>query len=93
MSNSYLSKLKNKNALFGLSDVHPNDELEVEFISGEISDIHDEAEILNTPPKAEGKELKAAKQDILDRLTEMYDRSKRVKCPMRRRAIQKKLRK
>ena len=91
MSNRYLTKLKNKNTLFGLSDVDPHDELEVEFIAGEISDIHDEAEILNTPPKADGKELKAAQQDILDRLSEMYDRSKRVKCPIRRTAIQKKI--
>ena len=91
MSNRYLTKLKSRNSLYGLSEVDPSDELEVEFIAGEISDIHDEAEILNTPPKADGKELKAAQLDILDRLDEMYQRSKRVKCPMRRKAIQQKI--
>lgn len=92
MSNRYLKQIKNKQSLFGLdTNFDPNDELEIEFIAGEISDIQDEAEILTTPPKAEGVELKVAQQDIKERLEEMYQRSKRVRCPFRRRAIQKKI--
>jgi hypothetical protein len=92
MSNRYLKQIKNQQSLYGLdTSFDPNDELEVEFIAGEISDIQDEAEILTTPPKAEGVELKVAQQDIKDRLDEMYKRSKRVKCPFRKRAIQKKI--
>ena len=85
--NLYLSQIQNKNSILGADRYSPGDELELEFIAGEISDIQDEAEILNTPPKIEGKELQVAKDDINDRLQEMYARSRRVKCPMKRRAI------
>jgi hypothetical protein len=91
--NLYLNQIQNTNSILGGDSYDPTDELELEFISGEINDIEDEAEILTTPPKAEGTELRVAQIDIKDRLNEMYDRSRRVKCPMKRKAIQKRIKK
>lgn len=89
--NQYLSQIHKSNAILGNDRYDPTDALELEFIAGEISDIADEAEILSTPPKAEGRELKAAQSDLKDRLQEMHQRSRRVKCPMKRKVIQRRI--
>ena len=90
--NRYLQQLNGSQSLFGTDIPEEQDDLEVELITGSIDDLHDEAEILSVQPKVHQKKVRRVQKNIKKQLTTMLRRAKRIKCPYRRKLIQKRIR-
>ena len=87
--NTYLQQVSGHHSSMGGDH---EDELELELISGSIDDLQDETEILGYHPPRKPKKLRRVQRNIQKQLNAMMRRSKRVRCPYRRRLIQQRIR-
>jgi hypothetical protein len=88
MANKYLAKYKRKQPL--IMDISPDDELEMDFISGEVQDIKGEQAISDDLQLSKA-EKQALQKDINNRIAMLQKRAKKIHCPARKRKVLKQI--
>lgn len=88
MANKYLAKYKRRQPF--IMDISPDDELEMDFISGEVQDIKGEQAISDDLQLSKA-EKKALQKDINNRIVMLQKRAKKIHCPARKRKVLKEI--